>query len=246
MTDQVNTTSEIRGTTDYAKFKTMLGNRNINRNHVLRLMEEMRRYPDIFATQPILVNKDFYIVDGQHRFQAAHELGVPVYYTILENANLDTARHLNVAQRGWGLVDFARSYAETGRKDYVTFMRTLKQYPQIPPASLALVLAGSERKFHADIFRRGDFAIPDLDVGMAEAEQLARLISKTGVKLNTPFARALHRLNKSEDYEFDFDHFVRKLDSSGIPLENQANVKNVIRMIEDIYNWRSANPVHFY
>jgi hypothetical protein len=75
---------EIRKTANYDIFKMIKWNRSLNRPNVIKLIEENRKHFQLHKF-PILVTKDFKIIDGQHRFNAAKELGSPVYYIVAED-----------------------------------------------------------------------------------------------------------------------------------------------------------------
>ena len=83
-------------TTDYKRFKFLINNRQTARNHINRLKDAITKNPDILSVQPILVNEKMEIIDGQHRFTAASELGLPIHYTVVKGLDISTARDMNV------------------------------------------------------------------------------------------------------------------------------------------------------
>ena len=62
--------NHVLSTTDYAKFKTLQGNRDVNKLHVSRLKESFKT---AYLLSPIVVNQYYEIIDGQHRYEAAKE-----------------------------------------------------------------------------------------------------------------------------------------------------------------------------
>lgn len=111
--------AEVRKTTDYGKFKILPGNRDVSPKQVKRIADTMKKKGYIPA--PIIVNKDFEIIDGQHRFSAAKMAGVPVLYIVATDAKGMDARKMmyikNQNQRNWSLREFEQSYcrlAESG------------------------------------------------------------------------------------------------------------------------------------
>lgn len=71
----------IQKTHNYDKFKLIDWNREINKPNVIKLIEENRIKFQLHKF-PILVTDKFKIIDGQHRFAAAQELGCPIYYIV--------------------------------------------------------------------------------------------------------------------------------------------------------------------
>lgn len=68
--------------------------------------------------RPVLIDKDFNIIDGQHRFIAMKELDLPIPYQIIEGDVISKTMALNSNQSQWQLIDYVRSYAEQGNDNY--------------------------------------------------------------------------------------------------------------------------------
>lgn len=235
----------VESTTDYNKFKFMGGNRRVDLNHVKKLEREMAYNPDMFQAQPILVNENFFIVDGQHRFHAARNLNLPVYYIVKPKLAVEAARHLNTTQRRWTLVDFAHSYAESGRMDYVSFLRRRAQYPSLTTTIVLAALGGVNDSRAEDIFRRGEFKIGDEDQGVETLKRLEEVQRLSKQKLNLPMARSLMKLwNDSDD--FDFGKFLQKLSKAPQEFTVHTTMRNCLRSIEDVYNFQSKSRIRLY
>ena len=104
-------------TSRYEDFKIAEGNRTINLAHLKRITESIEKHG--YRGAPIVVSGDMTIIDGQHRYAACKELGIPVPYVIDKGATIETARTLNASQRAWRATDFVASYAATGNENYV-------------------------------------------------------------------------------------------------------------------------------
>lgn len=253
MSEQSLEIPQIQVTKDYSKFKLMAGNRTVDYNHVKRLKREMEANPHLFMGNPILVNENDFIIDGQHRRQAAQELGRPIYYIVAPGITLDETRSINVTQKHWVLMDFARSYAEAGYEDYGKFIRAVTKYPQIAPAIIMKVLAGGQKHNMSEDFRRGEFKIADYAQGLKDLEHLEAVREKGNIVMNTPMAMSLLMLmrtkdNPNADENFDYDRFMSKLDHKGAVEAFSASntVRNTLRSIEDVYNFRSPTRVRLY
>lgn len=65
-------------TKDYSIFNFLESNRAVNQNQVKKIVKSIQEkgyYP-----VPILVDDNYSIIDGQHRFTAVEQLNLPVYY----------------------------------------------------------------------------------------------------------------------------------------------------------------------
>jgi hypothetical protein len=100
-------------TKDYAKFTFLRANRAINKRNVEKIKESYRQW-GVIPGRAILVDKDFNIIDGQHRFLALKDLGLPIPYEIIGGDIIGKTMALNDSQQHWQLIDFVKSYAEQG------------------------------------------------------------------------------------------------------------------------------------
>ena len=122
---------EIWQTHEYDVFKMFKGNRPVNKVKVQRILESFqeRQY---FAV-PIVVNQEMEVLEGQHRFQASKEGGLPVYYTKLE-ADVDSTqviRQLNADQTPYTFVNHLELYVNEGRTEYVYFQSLYDKYNEL-------------------------------------------------------------------------------------------------------------------
>lgn len=238
---------QIFVTTDYHMFRLMGGNRTIDYNHVRELKQAMRENPQLLASNPISVNEHLFIIDGQHRWSAARELNVSLYYIVSPGLSLDETRVLNVTQRRWTLLDFAQSYANSGQQEYKIFLELHKDYPEIAPSILRLVLSGGFRHDLGIAFRRGELQINDLEQAKRTLPQLHELAAKAKIRLNLSLAQAiLHLTNGNED--FDFERFIRKFDREAVrdQFHVGTTMKACLRAIEDAYNYQSKVVTRLY
>jgi hypothetical protein len=75
---------QINQSQNYDKFKFINWNRGLNKPNVQKLIEENRKKFQLHRF-PILVTKDFKIIDGQHRYTASKEIGCPIYYIVADD-----------------------------------------------------------------------------------------------------------------------------------------------------------------
>lgn len=91
---------------DHSKFKMLPYNRDINRRNVgnlIKLLKE-KNQSHLF---PIVVNKDFEVIDGQHRLIALEELNLPVFYIQDNNTGnkIKDIYRMNIAGKKHSLKD---------------------------------------------------------------------------------------------------------------------------------------------
>lgn len=238
----------VNETTDYNKFKLLVDNRQTARNHINRLKDAILRNPEILKVQPILVNHEHEIIDGQHRFVAASELGLSISYTVVHGLDISTARDMNVLQRRWTIDDFAYSYAKAGNVHYKAFNQYRREYPGITSSVLMMVMGRQDGGKENLSFREGKFIMgrdkDDIDWIL---DKLVEIREVTGgeIPLSRGFVSALLQCLDKED--FKMEEFMEKLKQKPDLLHRTSTVRDALRMIEDIYNFRKqTNLIRLY
>lgn len=114
------TTTKMK-TTNYTQFSFKKTNRGISRSKVEQLKNNILKF-GYDENYPVLINKNFEIQDGQHRFKACQELNVEVNYNYAKHETDEYMRSLNIVSSGWELMDYISSYANEGIKTYVELL----------------------------------------------------------------------------------------------------------------------------
>lgn len=228
-------------TTDYKKFKLLGGNRRIDRAHANNIGRSMALYPEIFKIRPILVNDRFEIIDGQHRYYAAKELGVPVWYEKGGDIKTEDAVVINQNQRNWQAMDYARSYAARGNEDYKAILRIKDEHPLIPLYALMRYMGGPAGNL-AETFRQGKFKIVTGIIGETYLEQLEELVEidrRFGLKAP---ANAMFRVFQYD--WFDLDRLIHKLKTAPEgTLQLYGRHEDILRSLEEVYNWKQQKDI---
>lgn len=150
---------EIHHSTDYDSFHFFPENRQLVLSHVDRLAQD-ETFPNGFPTCPIRVTNQKYIIDGQHRFEAAKRLSIPIYYIFDKNGNTQSVRICNTNILRWAGNDYLHYYAQTDR-DY-KIIYDLREELKISLSAIvaAIKYFGGYKhvKFHYE-FRNGDIKV---------------------------------------------------------------------------------------
>ena len=227
---------KIHSTKDYKMFKTMTGNRRVNRGHIFKLRKSVETYG--LLPMLIFVNKQYEVIDGQHRLKILEEMGAPVYYMIFENFGLREAQIYNINDKNWNMDDWAESWAEQGHKDYDTYLHFREKY-KFGSGVTRILLSGSMDTAVAK-FVRGDFKVGDLEKAFELAEFLKELRNYHTVRDVT--ARAIIKIDKYVE-GFEKSRLMQKLSYKSADLKNHSTVEDYITNIEKVYNHRARNFV---
>jgi hypothetical protein len=242
-------------TTDYSLFRVLGGNRNIIPIHVTRLIESFK---DQYLISPITINESFEIIDGQHRFTAARELGLPIYYIICPNYGLKHVQMLNTNAKNWNKQDYLRAYVDLGYPEYVKLAKLRDMFPEFGIASLMSIAAdftGISCKAYKDLksdnnksgnfasrpFENGKFVVGDIDKAISIAQKIVDVREFYAGYNRMTFVRTMVYMLKHPNY--DHQKFMDKLRNNPTMLVDCANMTQYKEVIEDIYNFRNKNKV---
>ncbi len=255
-----NLVTAVRCTNDYSKFKLIAQNREPD--HVKALMVSFK---DRMVPNAILCNEHFEIIDGQNRFIALKNLGMPIYYYCIKGLGIYDVASLNSYGRNWSNDDFIRMWAALGKDEYKKILSFCDEFPDITISNAVTILSGaskydvhgntltdltSEKHGKAPKISRikdGSFVVNDID----HARYVARCImeykafTRPGkqIYIQSAFVSAMTRLLKHDN--FDNAEMVRKASMFPSLFFRCVNAKEYIQMLEDLWNYRRKKTIRF-
>lgn len=148
----------ISTTSKLDKFQFHDLNRDINRNHVTRLAESIRKQG---IRQPIVVDTHGYVIDGQHRVLAARSLNaegetVKVPY-ITKTYTPDIIAEMNSLQLAWTTRDWVHYHAKCGNENYEQLLEIYSVFNRMKLSSLACFLHTGYSQLHTNEVKKGNF-----------------------------------------------------------------------------------------
>lgn len=158
-------------TDDYGKFKHLKGNRGVESRRVRRIRQSVNTVG--YVLNPIVVNENMEVIDGQGRLEVLEDLNMPVYYVVAEGAGIEECRQLNIGQSNWRLIDYIESYAEDGVDSYQRLSklchekRSITVSPEcvVGVAMNQIVTGGGASKY----IKNGDFYMTEEDAKAVSA-----------------------------------------------------------------------------
>jgi hypothetical protein len=227
--------------TDYKKFRTIKGNRDISKKKVARLVASYKSGIDLFPFCPILVNEDFYIIDGQHRFCACKELNKSVFYTVVPNFSLQQIARINSDTDKWKNKDFMQCYTRLGNNNYKLLELFKDKYELTLSVAISLLHNGRCRGGgdFMSLFRDGLFVAHYQD----HADKIiAKCYDYETVNPDNwndrSFIQAIEVLLTSELY--NHSEVIEKLKVNKSKIERKSNWKEYIFHIEELFNRKNS------
>lgn len=232
---------QILSTNKYNKFKLHYKNRKINYSKVEKLAAAIDKN-NLLPIYPIVVNKKFEILDGQHRFEAAKSVKALVYY-IVSNGNygIENVADSNNFQSHWKLDDYINYYASDDREPYLKLIALSKKY-NIASSFICNIhqLANISKRI-----KDGSFEFSNYN----ETVDVLKQAKTIGVEFefkywNTrSFLRAMVFITKVNGYNRLRLH--QKLQANKFSLVKCFTAEDYIKLLEQVYNLNAVEPLRF-
>ena len=204
--------TQIKNTRDYSLFKSITGNRDLNKSHVKRLLLIFGERPQKLQWVPILVNENHEVIDGQHRLEAAKKLEVPVYYRVIKGLTLEDCQALNSNSKMWTPNDYARAYCANGVDAYCKYLEFKQKWGlnhDVVMRYLAL-----ETPITSTSFKDGYLEVPSL----TRSNKYAKWLEEIGVYVKHYKLRAiaLAFLEFCQEDYYDHDRMMKCCEAIGV------------------------------
>lgn len=235
----------LQVTKNYNQFKTLPHNREINKRQVTNI-ENSIRILDLTMFSPIMV-KNNYIIDGQHRFTACKNLGLPIYYieldTLKEKDVVTAIALLNNNSKNWSAEDFLHLYCQLGIESYMK-VKDFMAETKVNSLSVAIYFLSGFNQYKSAInkkFKDGQFEIKNEDLEKAYEIGMWYRTLKMNVETFYP-AKKDHKFISSNNFLFALAELSRKINY------NHANlISNLsIELANKSFPLYPSDSVHVY
>lgn len=208
-------------TDDYENFKFFDWNRELNVNHIKKLMISYQEQ-DLSSTNPILIDKNFYILDGQHRFTALKELNKPIYYQIVD-IDKQGIFALNSVNKKWTGLDKLHFLSKTGNEWAGYSLELIKKYNIA--AKVLIAAAGThalDKEY--DIYKTDDFLKELMRVKRVLPARLKHALFYVAVLL-------LLRNNDAKT-----EHLINNIEKYGGDMQGRSSIEGYKEELLKVYN----------
>ncbi len=240
--------TQIQHTKDYSIFKKMDGNRHLDKFHLKKLSAAIQSDNQL-NVHPIIVNKEYYVIDGQHRLEAAKSLGLEIFY-IQSNTVTDLhVIHGNVNQKSFEVDNYVDYFAIKEKNPVYIELKAMLKNTGLKPKALLTLILGMVSPNILEFLKTGKFQFPTkedpkkiLDFYfdfMAYVKD--KRLNPTSMFTNHNFTRALRWLFNTTG--FDSSIFFKKLDMRWFDLKPQRAAEEWYTLLIGIYNFKNHNRI---
>src|SRR5690606_27736796 len=157
-------------TTDYSIFGEIESNREVDLRHVRKLMKAIEKR-NLLHLNPIIVDEQNRVIEGQHRLEAAKQLKLPIYYITDGNVDKSDIAALNTNKKNWAIQDYINFHCVEKRPGFAVLAKFISNHPNIPISSAVQLLSPSGRRNMDDI-KNGHVDVANLNM----AENIAAFL----------------------------------------------------------------------
>lgn len=239
----------LHQTKDYSIFKILKSNRNTSSNHVLKLETSINE-KNLTIDYPIIVNKNYEVLDGQHRLEACKQLNAPIWYKFAIEMTEENISTVNSMGKSWSLKDYLNRMVGRGNENYIKF-KEFMEWGNCNSENVALKILNNIQYTLKDSgigaggdltnkFKIGKFIYPANDNQARKYVIQLKRLSEFTTKKN-PYDRslvsALDLISKTKN--FDFDRLLSKLQN--YPIGVYRDYATLIDNLEKAYNYNVQN-----
>jgi hypothetical protein len=248
---------EVTETKDYDQFKYLPENRPIIKSHVVLLKDSICR-KNFLHVNPIIVDENFFVLDGQHRLQAAKELEIPIHYTMQEGEKCTESLFLLQKSRGWSLNDYINYYIKTDpEKGYDQFEKHKEKY-KIPNDILACLYSFYSFSEHSygqfttkKMIKAGLFRFNSIDLESMERDVEQYLIFREFCTERRIKPTSIYGCGSSVIafccfagfYTPNWKVFFRRLEERWFTLKPEYSYRSFVRSLVKMYNYKKGAKI---
>lgn len=223
----------MNSTKEYSIFQDFSSNREVDPKHVNKLVNAIQRR-NLLHVNPIVVDGQMRVIDGQHRLAAAKILGVPIYY-IQDTINRKDISMLNSNQKNWNTMDYINYYTIEKSSSFIQLSSLIKHYPEVPISAL-LVLSNSEGRRDLKELKEGRLDVLNIDHCRKVCDELKELHKKfqSDFVFDSRFPLALSKAFGTEGFEME--RLYRQIEASPREFVRCHTTEQYLEMIEDLFN----------
>ena len=233
--------------------KEMGVQRVIDNGNLNSIKESMR---ELYIPSRVIVNKDWFILDGQHSVRAIKELGlknVPVIYTMIDTKgkDIEICVKLNTTSKNWNNNDFLDIWCNNDIDDYLWFKEVKDEYGLSYQTLMYIVsgLTATSSTNNTKEFRNGNMKIDNFTriKSIRICEQLKEIMECVSEKVRgqRSFHNAYVKFATNKNY--DHKRMMRKIDFQYDKIKRCTGEGAYFDILAEIYNYKETkdNKVDF-
>ena len=184
------------------------------------------------------------IFEGQHRYIACREMGLPIYYIIVEGLTLEDAISINTVSKKWSAEDYFQHHLALGKPEYIRLKKFMDETGlSLHNARTFLDNISAKGTKQQSTFYNGDFVIEDYDRSM---EMFKKHMDYSACPAFNKAACKLAILKIMNHPQYDHERMVLKLEQLAYKITNRVSTTDYLVAFSDIYNYNASKDKKVY
>lgn len=235
---------KILSTSNYSLFSNNPFQRKFTRSKVESLKAKIQKNgftPSLAISVYRSKNGDLVINTGHHRLAAAKELGIPVLYVIEHQWEISEMVDEGVTGTPWNIASAVVAFAKKGLRDYQELLGYADKGIPLGMAASILIGEGAASGNGREKINCGTYKIKTREHIKIIVSLIEQFSETSPAVKSRSFIAAFSKCLFTP--EFDVDTFIRRIKNNPPMLEKTSNEDQMLKQIEDIYNYRSTNKI---
>ena len=238
----------VEKTRNYNQFKFAPWNRNINEKTLRKIDKDVKK--NGWKVHPILVNKNFEIIDGQHRLIYAQKHNLPVYYVAIDDLTYKDCVSMNNSRSSWQINDYIKLYVSQGNKNYIKLQSLLKEFNFANPSTIISLIVGtaSSTGYTTSKIREGTFVLTDAEYIKIQEKLL--YLEDISVYVNSLKGRqsAIYAILAFcyDEPAINNERLSRQIKNRLSSMTPPVDTETAAKGIESVYNYEIPNGEYVY
>ena len=235
--------SSVYRTTSYECFQNLCGNRQLG-GRPAKIIKSIQE--NGYIMNPIVVNENYEVIDGQARLEAEKRLGIPVDYVVCPGLTIKDCVALNAHSTSWTLQDYVESFASVGNENYIR-LNKLKEAHRPGLQTIANIVEGlygsaeKNRKVGSNAIKSGDLIVTEFEYMIADQklsyiDTFAPFLKKAGGNFDY-WSLALSFCYDLE--EVDNAKLQERVRTRALEIHPCSNIVTALEELERCYNHNS-------
>lgn len=226
----------IHSTTDYAKLRINPLNRPINQDHLEHLYDAIQKR-NLLREFPILVDMAGVVLDGQHRLKAAEALGVPIYYIVSTDIQIEDIPETNSNTLGWTAHDHLYVWMRRGNTEYIKLNDFWQANKWMSLTTARALCHYGDAVGLTKAFARGEYKCKDIEFANTVASAALDFKPYVDFWCSSVFIRAVAMLHEHAGYSHKI--MMDRMQVASTKLFQCPDTVSYMRVFTEVYNFRT-------
>lgn len=200
-------------------------------NRTVLLSSKMIEQAKEGLINPIIVNEDFIVIDGQHRLAAAKAVDVPIEYIVKPGLNENDIVRMNTVQKPWTLKNHIEAWANQGNEEYRLLAEIIKTHVADTTSVVEISLDALNPSKARNVVEKGQFKFNNKEITNEFFDLYRDFRKKADIPSRVKVVQSLYQLFRYE--KVNMDRLLKKTISTGLNEEIKIGGLGKTNMLQE-------------